>query len=768
MKAKTLIPSALLALSILPGTIHARDISGTVLSENDSTALPGAICSLRAEDGKTIGTVSAAADGSFSISTERKTRLMLEVGMTGFNPASVIIKAGGNDISLGNIYLDEGTLLQEVTVTGNQVIESKGRTIVYPSGADVKASSTTISLFQKLPLAGLEANPINRTLSVDGGTPMILINGVPSSMDDVKALQPKNIDKIEYSRSTPARYADKGTSGLLSITLKKQDDGGEVFLWGRSATATAFMDGNFRASYHQGPSQFSLYYNPSWRNYKEAYDNGYSSFIGDDFRIDLESHDRNPFNYFMNQAKLKYNFSPTVKTLFSATLNIFSLTNKSDFYGTNLDTWLGDYDNVNRNKDKTLTPSLDLFFRHDFNDRNSIEAQMVGTLTSNDYMRDNTYEYAGGNKDSYLVDVNARRRSLITEISYIHSFSQKTSLSAGFQNTLSHSRNRYKDTDYAPVLTENNNYIYASLGQQIGRFYFSLASGMKMFWVKNDVNRRHFIRNLTTLQLNWNINDKWTIKGWFRYSPNIPSLSSLTDYPQQTSPYLVSNGNPDLKVAETFSYRLSPSFRYRKLTATLMAGYTDVKNNVISDIRYMGDRRFLSQSINARMNRTYSTNLNMSLNDIHGFGANVTIGFDRYESAGDGWTNSLDSFWGNMSVWWNKGPFTISYWRTFPGKFLSGHYVGKNENGDALGFQYNPDKHWRFGVDWMYMFDVKGTKYPSWNYSSVNPGYKERYIKNNGNMVVISVSYSANFGSIFRTAKRTLNNSDQSSSILKL
>lgn len=68
----------------------------------------------------------------------------------------------------------------------------------------------------------------------------------------------------------------------------------------------------------------------------------------------------------------------------------------------------------------------------------------------------------------------------------------------------------------------------------------------------------------------------------------------------------------------------------------------------------------------------------------------------------------------------------------------------------------------------MYMFDKKGTKYPAWSYSNVNPYYRERYIKNNGNMFVLSISYSADFGSIFRSSRRSLNNSDNSSSLLKM
>lgn len=94
--------------------------------------------------------------------------------------------------------------------------------------------------------------------------------------------------------------------------------------------------------------------------------------------------------------------------------------------------------------------------------------------------------------------------------------------------------------------------------------------------------------------------------------------------------------------------------------------------------------------------------------------------------------------------------------------------MGKDENGDALQFEWQPDKHWTIGASWMYMFDRKGTRYPSWNYSSVNPSRSERYIKNNSNMVVLSVSYTTDFGSIFRTVRRNLNNADNGSSLLKL
>lgn len=134
----------------------------------------------------------------------------------------------------------------------------------------------------------------------------------------------------------------------------------------------------------------------------------------------------------------------------------------------------------------------------------------------------------------------------------------------------------------------------------------------------------------------------------------------------------------------------------------------------------------------------------------------ITCNAFALPAAGAEWSHRLTSFDGSVTVWWNKGPYTVAYWRKLPGKYLNGQYVGKDENGDALQFEWQPDKHWDVGVSWMYMFDKKGTRCPAWSYSAVNPYYRERYIKNNSNMVVISVSYSTDFGSIFRTARRPL------------
>ncbi len=750
----------------VPAMAQARQINGVVLSESDSTAVVGAVCELSS---KGIAPLKAASDaaGAFTLNTPGKNAATLSVTATGYGQAEIVISEGGHDIKDLKIYLPDIKTLEAVTVTATATTVRNGRTIIYPSVHEASASASTVELFQKLPLPGLSADPINRSLSVDGGSPMILIDGVPSAMSDINVLNAKDIERVEYSRVTPARYADKGYKGLLQITLKRRTDGGSIELWARSATATAFVDDQVNATYHQGPSQFKLYFYNSWRNYQRVYDNTTQSYIGDDFRVDLKSHDRNPFNYLTNYLQFGYTYRPDSKTLFSAKLS-GSINPSSRRYITSTeDSYAGDYESTSKTKNKYTSPSLDLFFRRDFDDANSLEIQAVGTLRFEDYNRLNTYNIDPANPQTYEVEIDNTRRSLITEIAYRHKFDNASELGAGFQNTLSHSRNKYLGTDYRPILTENNNYGYVNYSLSVDKFNFRVATGVKIFRMENGGNKRNFVRNLSSADINWNINDKWGLQANFSYTPSIPGLSALTDYEQQTTPYLIDNGNPNLKVAEYFNYRLMTSFSHKKFYASLTAYYNNANNPRTDEYFYLGDKKFLSQTVNYKTNEGAGASLQMKLSGIAGFGANVRLDVDWTHTQGTTWNKNLTTFYAYGSFWWSRGPWTISYWRKIPCKNLHGPYIGKEENGDGLSVTFRPDKHWMLQAGWWYMF-ARGTEYPQLNISTTAPAYIDRYIKDNANMVVITASYTADFGSIFRSGRRSLNNADNSSSILQL
>lgn len=758
---------SLAGASFIFGADAGIRLSGRILSEADSTVVSFAVGKVLVTE-KPVASFQSDENGQFCTDIPQERDILIRIESPGFADYEVEIEGMKKNTDIGTIYMSEVALLKEVVVTAEGKMERMGKTIVIPSASDVRASADAISLLQKLQLDGLEVNVVNRSVSVLGKTPVILINGIPSTQDDLNALKPGDVAKVEYSRFVPARYADKNAGGVIDVTLKKKNDGGTVYVWGRGCPTTGYIDGNVRASYHQGPSQFTLSYSPSWRNYNDVNDYSESSLIGDDFRVDFVSKAKSPFHYMFNPINLRYVYSPERSLLFSASFNAGIFNNGIKTRKEMHDSMYGDYSESVVSSTNRFTPSLDLYFRKDFNDRNALEAEVVGTLSSTDY-RNTILEDPDGEEMTYTTDTDNRRRSLISEISYVHKFDERTELSAGFQNTISGNDNHYLATGYEATLTENNNYGYLQFSRQCGPVYFRLSTGMKMFWMRNDLNHRHFIKNLSSALLSWRVSGDWTMTYQFRYTPDIPGLSALTDYPQQTSVYLVSNGNPDLRVCDNFSNSLALQFKRGIWSASANIFHSYAADPTFSNVEYLGDRKFLSASMNFDSQQNLSGWVRLGVNNLFGmFGANVTLQYSHYASKGEGWSHKLNSFSANMSVWWNKGPFTVSYWRKIPGKYLWAQTVSKDENGDALQFDYKPNRHWTLGLSWMYMFSEKGTQYPSWNYSATNPGYKYRYIKPNANMVCLSVTYNADFGSLFRTANRSLNNRDDGSSLLTM
>ena len=675
--------------------------------------------------------------------------------------------ANGEALSWGNTSVDSVATLDELTVTADRDFDIRGRTVVYPSISDVAASSTSTSLFQKLSLPALDVNPINRSLSVMGDSPVILINGVPSSINDLRSLSPKSIKKVEYSIMRPEQYRGDGGYGFISITLRPKDEGGQIFCYTRSAINAALVDGNFSGSYRRGPSEFRVLFSPEWRNNPDVTDLSELAYIGDDFRVDLQTFSRAPFNYLRLPGSLRYVYGPDQSTLFSATLNLDGGPEHRRSIGRTEDSVMGVYDFANEQTGRDVAGAVDLYFRKDFNSRNFLEAQCVGTLGSSEYVRQNTY-FIGDSPMRYDVDISSNRQSLITEIAYTLVINSNTNFSAGFQNTLSHSSNSYKETDYNPVLTENNNYLYVSLSRQISRVYVNASTGLRMYWLRNDQSNRNFIRNVTSIQLQWTPIRRASIGGTFSYRSGIPSLSSLTDYVQKVSPYLYSNGNPDLKSVYLFAGRLQGTWHHKWVNVTGLFVYNSIHNMRYAEVSYLGNGQFLSRDANLKKTDVIGGQLDLKLNNFRGFGATATIRYAHYCSYMPSYKVSCAGWDGSFSLWYAYRKFVFSYWRKIPGKVLSGTTVSREENGDMLQVEYKPDSHWTIGASWMYMFDSKGARYPLSNYSDVNPSTMTRYIRNSGNMIVLNLTYQVDFGKILQSRKRSLNNRDTESAILKL
>ena len=205
---KFLIFAVMLAVQV--AAMADNRISGRLLDDNDNSALTGANVVLQADTSKVLFVSVTDGTGHFEIKNVDDGSYVLRFSCLGYEPQSVSLANLDGDIYMGEIRLvPTATALGEVVVEGSAVINKIDRQIILPTSAQRKASTNGISLLQHLQVASLVINPLDKSIKTNLGDEVQLrINGVVSDKNDVMALHPADIVRIEYHDNPGLKYGD--------------------------------------------------------------------------------------------------------------------------------------------------------------------------------------------------------------------------------------------------------------------------------------------------------------------------------------------------------------------------------------------------------------------------------------------------------------------------------------------------------------------------------------------------------------------------------
>lgn len=748
---------------------EANRIKGRLLDENLHPVQYANVQLFNPNDNTFITGGVSNANGDFVIPCNAK-EVLLKTQCIGYMPYSRVYSVG----SIGTVRLHTNAkLLSELKVEQNQIEYNGDKITAYPTATQIKHSNDFFSLLNQQPFPGLFVDELNRSISAFNGSPIILIDGAKRTTKDLYSIQPKNIKKIEYSMNVPVKYANSGASGVLYVYLKDpKSAGGSFYVDFNASPTTGFVNADVGASYNQGKSQFTLDYMFSFRDYNERIIDREESYIGEDFRVDFkEEGSSSPFDYNTHDIKAGYNYRHDNTMYFSAKFNNEIFTRHAEEAGYVQDSYSGNYNRVTSNRDYVYTPSLDLYVQKEWKGGNTLEAQVVGTLTDKGYERTYNDEYETGDVKSYPSKVNTDHQSLVSEISYRKTITQKTQLSVGIQNELSKSENNYVLNDYITTLEEKNSYAYVNLTQRVGKMTLNLGTGLKYIKMKSEKNEREFTRNITSLSLAGNPLNKLYVSLTGSYTPNIPGLSALTDLEQVNNGYLLVNGNPNLKAGHRFNTRLSLATDIKKkLGIVLVNTFNTAINPLYENIVYKGNGKFLAYSDNYDRWQVYEARLVLTFNEIFNkhFTARVESFYQNYRTQGSDWKHSLNSFGMNFVAIGYFGKWTAQMNYRLPYKTLSGEKVSKTEPWSTISIGYR-HKNWFFAVSGNQLFKKKGTEYPFWFLGETLKGSGNCYIKDNLNMVTFVMRYNVNFGKLFgKTKTRSLNNQGSGAAVMTL
>lgn len=742
-------------------------LTGRLVDENYSPVEYANVMVYNQSDSSFITSGISNQNGNFVIPTDAR-HVIIKTRCIGYMPFTGKYENG----NIGTIRIHTNAkVLKEVSVERKTVQFDGNRIIVYPTTTQMNHSFDFFSLLSQLPFPALFVNEQQRDIRVYNKTPIILINGIKRSQRDLISIDPKNVARIEYSTDVPIKYLDgNDESGIIYIYLKQPKDGGSFYADFTGSPTTGFINADAGASYNQGKSEFAVDYNTSWRDYNKRKRTNIQSYIGDDFRADIIEKSMNaPIDYNDHNINFGYTYrydkSMTVSAKFKNTIK----TSNTSSNGTIQDSFIGKYKQDAATHESLYSPSLDLYVKKDWDNGHTLEAQVTGTLSDMEYQRKNIYSFDDGTTLSFPSEISNRFHSLISEISYEKIFSPKTSFHIGYQNHISHSINNYISNNYTGILDQNSNFLYLNLSQRIGKVSLYLGTGLKLMRMKSETNSRNFTRNLSTLNIGIPVGKKFNIGISGGYTPVIPQLSQLTDIYQSSNNYLITTGNPNLKVEHKLRGQIKGYYQHKKLNLGIITEYVHLINPMNRNATYLGNGQFLNRTENYDHYDRFEAALHVSLIEL--FDKRLSIqantGYKYITTQSPMQNIYLNTFYSAFRVNVYLGKWSISSYYYLPNKYIDNNTIRKNENWSSLSLGFRPNKNWYLSLSGCLLFHPEGTEYPAWNISKVNPGYTYVSIPENGNMIMVSARYNISFGRIFGKTKRKLNNSDTNNTILK-
>ena len=281
--------------------------------------------------------------------------------------------------------VDKTITLDEVTVKAAKVVNKSDGMLIYPTDAQKQASNNGYSILEKLTLANIRIDNISHTITAidNRGSVQLRVNGIVVGKQEMLALNPKDIVKINFINNPGVRYGES-IAYVIDIVTRRSESGYTIGTDLTSALATLQGDGMVYGKWNHGKSEWSLSYDVSgYKNKGEKSKQLALYTLTDGSIYTIERNDVESLRKAIaHDTKLTYNWSDSTANVFQTSLS-GTFNNTPDNYNIkDITDGSRQYQATSRNDDKSYSPVLDIYFFRQLTSRQSITANAVGTYIS--------------------------------------------------------------------------------------------------------------------------------------------------------------------------------------------------------------------------------------------------------------------------------------------------------------------------------------------------------------------------------------------------
>lgn len=660
--------------------------------------------------------------------------------------------------------VDKTVTLDEVTVKAAKVVNKPDGMIVYPTDAQKQASNNGYSILEKLTLANIRIDNINHTITAidNRGSVQLRVNGIVVGKQEMLALNPKDIAKIDFINNPGVRY-DESIGYVIDIVTRRSESGYTIGTDVTSALTTLQGDGSVYGKWNRGKSEWSLSYDVSGYKNKGEKSKQLSQYTLTDGSIyTIERNDVESLSKAIaHDTKLTYNWSDSTATVFQTSLSGAFNNAPGNYNIKDITDGSRQYQATNREHNKSLSPVLDIYFFRQFTPRQSITANAVSTYIST---QTGSYYDEG---TPYQYDVDGKTASLLTEAIYENRLKPFT-LSTGLNYSYKHTKNDYLGDASALTKTTNNRlYAFAEIKGMLQPLHYTLGAGASYIHYTQNGHRYNFWTFHPKASLTYQINKSMQLSYTYRMQDVVSRIAMTSDAMVRTNSMEWTVGNPDLKPSHVMEHRLQFSYNTNRLQTSVDGYYKQCLKPNMAHYERTDDNKFIYTQINQK---------EIDVLDAMAYAGYWLLpeklqiaaygGVNRCFNYGNDYTHCYTSWYYVGSITAYLGKFTLQGYIDNGNRFLEGESKGYNGAYSVLKAAYSW-RDWQFSLSWANPFK---SNYKSYENELLNRNlYKHTigYSKDSGNLVTLNVSWRLSRGSKHKSAEKKINLRDTDNGIIK-
>lgn len=458
-------------------------IKGRIVEAGSNPVIPLPYSTISISDADSIQTNFSASDGDgkFTINVTGTGDYILSVSYVGFETTSLNLRNITATTDIGDIEVHEITeLLDEVVISGSNIIQKIDRQIILPTDNQVKRSNDAYDLLNNMMISRLRVNPVFKTLEVTGGNVQTRVNGIEVQGNEIASILAKDILRVEFIENPGSRYGDTGLGAVINIVTKKREDGGQVSLQTLNSPHVLWGENFATAKYNNKNSEWSLGYNNRNRGYKERRRDVVENFNFPDNPIErIQEGVNDKSKTFNHNINLSYNLSePEKYTLNAVFRNELKNTPYDNRTAKLFSNGSSDYIYSRVLLDETsYSPSLDLYYQQNLPKGQSIQFNVVGTIIDTNNKRQ-YLEYTEDDQyiSDILSDIDGKKHSIIGEAIYDKEIGN-VKLSTGARHFQMKSENRYNGSvEMLSDMNQSETYAFAEIQGRVKSFIIKTPS----------------------------------------------------------------------------------------------------------------------------------------------------------------------------------------------------------------------------------------------------------------------------------------------------